>query len=708
MAQPLDSEGAINIGELLQMLLRRKWFIFFWMFSAACLAVAYVQFIAVPKYTAKASLVMLNRSENIAGLDSVLSDFGGKDIEISTEHEILGNRQLMAAVVEELDLISDPEFNPTLRPEPVISVNQIKNAVKEALAALTGTEETGEGMPDTGMRSILINSLVAAVDIQNVAGTYVFEVYATTEIPAKSTLIANTLVDHYIKAQVARKLSATEVATEWLTGRADGLRVQLEAAENKLANFISSTELISPEALGAQNIQLKEFRARLEKLREDKLRLEQIPLAYQTAPQDDVEAIAAIFQDVGLSRIAPRAATGDTAMRAAFDTRVTELLRRNEIELTRVRSQIDALTQSAADLNDEVTALSRDLLTQQQLEREAEAAGLIYEHFLARLQETAVQQGLQQADSETLAPAEIPLLPSAPRKTLTVAAAMILGFMIGCALVILRETQSRTLRVARDAEDAIGIPVIGQIPKAPQTQRKKLLQYVTSNPSSGLMEAVRNLRTSIQLSFMDRPPKLVMMTSALPDEGKSSTTLLMAHAFAQSGQRVLVIECDVRRRALREFFARRQRSIENGLFAVAAGKAELEEAVVPDETFGFDTLLSENVTVAASDFFLSDSFAKVIETARDKYDMIFLDVPPVLMVTDARVIGKHVDAILFAFKWDATHRDAVLSGVDLLRRFNLNITGLVMNQVDTKKLRAYGEIGGYGDYYGSSHKYYRG
>ena len=693
-----ETGETIDLANIARSLLRRKWFIFRWIVLAVAIAAVYVLYVAVPKYTAFSSIVMVDSEQNISGLDSVISQFGGDDTEILTEREILQSRRLFGRVVDKLELTSDPEFNPSLRPDSMLSLGSIK-------AMLMGRPD----LSDSAVRSIVIDHLVEAVVVRNVSGTFVFEIIVTTEDPAKSTLIANTMADLYISRQVEGKLATTELATEWLTGRASALRVQLEAAENRLTSFSSSTELVSPEDLELRNVQLKDFRSRLEELHGEERRLAETSMRYQqAASEDDLAAIAAIVDDAALNRILDRSGEDETAARAAVESRIADLRRQVEGDLTRVRLQIDGISRSITDLEEQVAILSNDLLTLQQLQREAEAARLIYEHFLVRLQETAVQEGLQQPDSEVLSYAETPLEPSAPRKTLIAAAALLLGLFISSSIVILRESQNRGLRTATDAEDVTGINVLGQLPRAPVNRRGALMKYVIGNPTSGLIESVRNLRTSIQLSFLDRPPQVLMMTSSLPNEGKSSSTMMLAHAFAQSGQRILVMECDVRRRALREFYSRRERNSGVGLFAVSAGELPLEEAVVSNPEFGFDTLLCEQVTVSASEYFLSRSFANTIAMARQRYDMVLLDAPPVLAVTDARIIGKHCDSILFAVQWDSTHRDAVVSGVDLLQRFNLNITGLVMTQIDTKKQRAYGASAGYGSYYTSTERYYGG
>jgi capsular exopolysaccharide synthesis family protein len=231
----------------------------------------------------------------------------------------------------------------------------------------------------------------------------------------------------------------------------------------------------------------------------------------------------------------------------------------------------------------------------------------------------------------------------------------------------------------------------------PAQSRADVLDHLISNPTSAAAEAVRNLRTSLMLSNVDRPPQVILSTSAMPGEGKTTLALALAQNYARLGRKVLLIEGDMRRRVFREYFALARN---NGLRAVLGAEKSFEAVVQHAPALGADVLTGGHSAANAADLFTSERFATLIAGLRQRYEIIVIDMPPVLLVPDARIVARHADAVLFAVKWDHTSRAQV---TEAIRQFDLagtTITGLVLSQIDPGGMKKYGYAGKYGAYGG--------
>lgn len=700
-ASSRTDEELIDLSALLSALWRGKIFIVLAVVVAMLFGGTYAYFVATPMFESTAVVMLNNRKETVVDRGSVIGGLGSDRTVVTTEVQVLQSRLLLGKVVDELNLMQDPEFNASLRPPSPI--RSFKNKVKGLLRSATGKPATAAPM-DTATQELherenTINALLASLTIRNLPQSLVFEVTAETTEPEKSTAIADTLVDLYILNQLEVKFDATEQATTWLTERVTDLQIALEEAESRVKDFRASTSLISSEALQGLEVQVKDMRDRIASTRagQDAARSRLDDIRSAGTPEAQVEASG----DLQLQRLLPR--IDEPGIATAFDTRLRQIEARIEADIARNESQLASLQESLATLEAQSAQQSNDLIALQQLTREAEASRLLYEYFLGRLKETSAQQGVQQADSRVLSPAVIPTWAASPRKPLILALSLVLGTVIGIAFVLIREARNRSFRNAEQLESTSGYAVIGQVPLVQSSRRKDSITYLKEKPSSAAAEAIRNLRTSVMLSNVDTPPKVIMVSSAVSGEGKTTIALSLALNFATMGKKVLVIEGDIRRRVFGQYL---NTSHKEGVVSVLSGTKSFDDVVVHDDLLECDVLLGDKGQANAADIFSSERFANMLNDLRNRYDIIIVDTPPVLIVPDARVIAQHVDATVFVVKWDRTQKELVVNALREFESVGTPVSGLVLNQINPRGMKRYGYGYGYGAYSSYDSKYY--
>ena len=595
-------------------LARTLWHGKIWIAAAAVLfAIAgwvWATRIAVPLYTTSATVVLEPSPATVVDLESVVSGLGTDQLSINTEAEVLTSRRLMIRVTEQLGLTADPEFNPWLGAE---------------------TLPAAEVQRDSTLRAV-----AGAFTVTNRKSSYVFEIAAVTTDPAKSALLANTLAESYVEDRLQVKFDATEAATGWLTERVAELKRELEASETALQAFTAGTELVSPEALAALSRQLKDNRARREDLARsaeaDAATLSALRAAMATArATGDTSALAAVADDAALTRAVASGAELQVVL-----ARAEAAAQRLDAAVAGAAARNVSLAAAAEAMATSYDNQSADLVRLEQMKRETEASRALYEYFLTRLKETAVQQGIQQADARVLSEAAPPLGPSSPRKARALLLMLFLGGLVGALVIVLREMLDTGFRTADALEAESGLAVFGQIPLIPAQSRADVLDHLVSNPTSAAAEAVRNLRTSLMLSNVDRPPQVILSTSAMPGEGKTTLAIALAQNYARLGRRVLLIEGDMRRRVFREYFALARN---NGLRAVLGAEKSFEAVVQHIPALGADVLTGGHSAANAADLFTSDRFTTLIAGLRQRYDVVVIDMPPVLLVPDARIVA---------------------------------------------------------------------
>jgi polysaccharide biosynthesis transport protein len=685
-------DDEIDILEIVRTLWRGKFLIVLCALIVMLLGAYYAFQIAVPTYRSTAKMALQIRQETVVDLDSVLSGVSSDQSSMNTEMEVIRSRELLSRLVDQLDLMSDPEFNPDLRPVSDLSPERILDFVRRYVPL---PQRPAELVDADEPRNTAIANVRDATSTIIGRDSYVFSITATTWDPVKSMQMANTLAHIYRDDQIAVKVEATENAARWLSGRVSELQTELEGKQQEITELRTSSALVSAEALEALNAQSVDLQTQLQGARSE--------LARQSEQRDAMRAVTgapnaakvAAANDIQLESIDAAIQRGDATAQVRFDRRFEQLLAQVATDSERVAALVSELQIQADQLGRQFEQQSVELLKLQQLERETEATRVLYETFLTRLKETTVQEGVHQADSRILSEATRGEV-VAPRKGRIIAVSLILGLMIGSAIVLLREFLQNTYRTAEDLERTTGQTVLGQIPKFPVRGRPETIAYLMSKPTSAAAESVRNLRTSLLLSNVDNPPRIIMCTSSIPGEGKTTQSIALSLNLASLKKKVILIEGDIRRRTFTAYFP--GAADNGGLLSVISGKTPLEQAVYHHPEMKVDILMGERSSINAADVFSSEAFQHLIEKLRDTYDYVIIDTPPVLVVPDARVIGQHVDAITYSVNWDRTTKSQVSEGLKQFQSVNLRVTGLVLSQIDPRGMKRYGYGGKYGAY----------
>ncbi|MEL6570937.1 MAG: GNVR domain-containing protein [Pseudomonadota bacterium] len=709
-----QDDDTIDIFGLLNTLWLGKWLIALCIVIAGLIGIYQAFVVSVPVYRATSVVILDTDQTSPVDLTSVVGGISGDSTEVKSEIEVLRARSLMGRVVDRMDLVNDPEFNGALR-DPSFSgqvKSQLRSVILSGIGLVTGAEtevaapltgeaaETAETLREKRTRDRVVSSLLGRVQVQNVTGSLVFRITVTSESPTKAALLADTIVELYIINQIDVKFDAMEQATSFLSNRVAELKVDLEESEAAIADFNADTDLVSLEIIRDAELELNELRQRTSDAR---VVLEDFGAdleAFQGANSVDEKLSVAV--DPQLAQLA-LSIDGSDFGQQAFDNRFAVLKMRVQQNYESAAAQLRALTNSARALESRIAQQSRDLIELQQLTREAEATRLLYEYFLTRLKEISAQQGIQQADSRVLSNAVIPTTPSAPRKSRILALSLILGAMVGAGLVLLNNLRKQGFKTADELEAHTGISVLGQIPLIEATGRPMVLEYLRSKPTSAAAEAVRDLRTSVMLSNIDNPPKVIVSTSSLPGEGKTTQSLALAQNLSAMGQAVLLIEGDIRRRTLNEYFTDVPLK---GIVSVLLDEVPFASAKLRDSDWDIDVLFGEESSFNAADIFSSAKFKDFIAQRRAEYDVIIIDTPPVLVVPDSRIIAQVADVTLLSVKWDSTTKSQLDEALRLIRNARQEVSGLVLSQVSAAGMRRYGYGSNYGAYGAYGNRYY--
>ncbi|MEE4188157.1 MAG: exopolysaccharide transport family protein, partial [Roseobacter sp.] len=577
-----EEEESIDLRGLFMTLWRGKWIIVICSLISALLG-----FLASsqsdPVYRASAKVMFGLQQTNVVNMQEVVAEQQYGIRELEDQIQVLRSTVLIEKVVDDLRLDEDPEFNPFLRvPEPTF--------FEKAGAYVSFPPEVTEIARNIGLltppppprhaaetrhreRLAVVQNVSQRLGLVPVGQSRVIEISFLSGNPNTAASVANSVAEQYIQDQLKSELQAFRSATSWLSTRVEELRVRVQKAEAAIEQARSEMSAETGQSLEITESQLAAVNGALSQTRVNVARTQALYDRLTEALEEgrDLGAISqfrssAIIQNYRsqesqlLDQRAEVAFTfsGDNPELRRIDQKLervreniayeaSQIVEAAELDLRAAKLEEQALREELRRLEDKAFEQAGDQLQLRQLEREADASRILYENFLNRLQETNAQQDLQEADARILTPAERPLSPQRQTERRTQLIATVLGAMVGVGIVFLLERLNNAFRSSDQLEEVTGETVLGTLPSiGRKLQRADIIRRMREKPGSSLVEAVRNLRTSILFSNIDDLPKIVMFTSSVPREGKSTTSMLVAMTSQQMGKSAIIVDCDLR------------------------------------------------------------------------------------------------------------------------------------------------------------------
>ncbi len=725
----------IDLRNFLLMLWRRKLMILMVMIVLLGIVFYFINKVQ-PQYTAKSLIMIENRLDPGPELRALITNMRVDTTLILSEAEVLKSRSLARKIIERLDLMNDPEFNPRLRFKEQHPVEKLMQKTAEDqdsnFKSLSIYDTTNNSQAPKIMAEdmgVVVNRFLKGLYARPIPGSFVLQIEYTSEDPEKSALIANAIVDTYIAQRLDIKFKATKKLSDWLDDRLENLRNQVRQSEAAVEEYREANNLISGARSEITAQQLSELNSQLvlakTKKAEAEANLKQIknwikdPSKVETTAQ---ALTSGIIQNLKVSETSLLRQISEMSERygeqhpSMIKTRaeleeIREKLREEmriiagglEATVHVAEARFFALSESINEIEAVRQIENKANIQLRELEREAASNRMIFDTFLETYKKSDEQEKLQEAEARVISYATVPRHASYPNKPLFLSLTAAASFFIGIALALLIEKLDNAFRTSSQLEDQIGFPCFGVIPEAQKVKKMPIGDYVMTKPASNIAEAVRTLRMVLNLrskNVEDRP-KVITITSSLPGEGKTTLSSWMARVTAKSGERVIVIDCDLRRPNLHNAFGEKP---EVTLVEYLVGKATLKQAVHKDPQSGAHVLFARSVPNNALDLIGTAKMSKLIESLKLEYDLVILDSPACLAVSDARILAAQSDQTLFAVSWNDTPKEVVSAGVKQFVDFGYDSLAFVLTNVDIRKHSKYG----YGDavYYYSRYKQY--
>ena len=409
-----------------------------------------------------------------------------------------------------------------------------------------------------------------------------------------------------------------------------------------------------------------------------------------------------------------------------LNTQLKEVEAQLQTEMTKVISRVRSgylaslqhetmLRQALTNQKQEANKLNESAIEYSLLKRDVESYRTLYEGLMEKLKEAGVTAGLRSNNIRSVDKARVPTYPSEPNVPRNLTFALALGLTTGIGLAFLLEGIDNTVRTPEQAQAISGLPSLGMIPLGSKggmeaaarrltvaTSREAVELVTQSRPQSQMAESYRALRTSLLLTSLGGPPKTILVTSALPQEGKTTTSINTAIVLAQKGTRVLLIDADLRRPSIHKTLGMGPKT---GLSNVLTGNATLQQAVVRSSILpSLFVLTAGTPPPNPAELLASSNMKDILAELREQYDHIVVDTPPTLSVTDAVVMSTRADAVVLVIRSGQTTKQALRRSRDILMQVNARVAGVLLNAVDLTSPDYYY----YYEYQGKyGHRYYQ-
>jgi polysaccharide biosynthesis transport protein len=705
-------DDQISIVQFWRVLQKRRWLVAVSL-GLVLVLVTVVSLLLPKRYDASARILLDLEGTDDLGLEQVVMPIGlDLNTKLETQIRIVQSDTIANSVMRQVGLQHNRDF-----------------AGKYAVPAGQDFDSL-----DLETHAKLSKSFHKALNVQLIPKTQIVEVRFRSKDPRLAAQVTNAIASTYIEHNFQTKYKATLQTSDWLTKQLDDLKKHTESAQENLTSYQKKTGILGTDE--THNIildKLEELNKEVSAAEGDRILKE---AKYRIAMTENPELIANIAPESVLGALYKERAeirSEYAQLAAKYGTsypRVVQLQSElNELdssiadEIKKVGETVHADYQASLKAEQmlqntfdrqkgEAFKLNEDAIQYAILRRDVESSRDLYEGLLKKLKEAGILAGLKSSNINIVDQASVPVEPVEPNIPLNMALGLMGGLLGGVALAFIVENVDNSIRTPQDVETYCSLPSLGVIPSViadgknghkllGRTASRQFIQPVTmEHRNSGSAEAFRALRTSLLLSSPGAPPQVIMVTSAMMQEGKSFTALNLAVVLAQTGQQTLLVDADMRRPTIHKYLG-----ITNikGLSACLAGTETPDQVVIAvEELPGLHVIPAGHMPPYPSEMLASDAMPQLLQRWRGEYRYIVIDTPPVLAVTDAVVCARAADVVVLIARSEKTGRQSLVRTRDILRKVRANIAGVVVNDIsfDSVEYRQY-----YG-HYGSEYSYY--
>lgn len=636
---------------------------------------------------------------------------------MNTQSRLLASESLAMRVIEALDLAGNPEFNDDLGNGASGFLGSIGGALRGLLAE--GPVSPDDPGREAATEQRLLKKFSDNLEVKAERDATILNLAFSSPDPALARDVVNTLIRSFITWQMDKKVGAAGLANEQLQRQIELARVRLEKSEKELNTFAQKAGIVSLDSrMNLVYRQLEEINSALAAAQAQRLTREAL---YAQASESGVSSMPMVIDNELIQRLRQqhvelvsryedmlvvfkpgypearrlKAKLDDVAGRvSAEEERILQGIRndyqaaaKNEEAL---RKQSELAKSRALELNDRATQY-------QILAREVETNKDIHQSLLQRVKEIDATVGADISNVQIVDHARIPVEPDFPRVRLTLILAIVLGLLLGVVAALLLEFLDNTVKSMDEISDRFGISILGVLPEVEEAQRKKLDHLVALEPRSGFSEAIRTTRVSIQLSSAaEGGTRSLLVTSTCEGEGKSTIAVNMAQAFAAAGDRVLIIDSDLRRPRLHRVFPTVGPRAA-GLSELLTGSKGIDEVVRSTEHPNLFFLPAGLIPPNPAELLASRRMRACLEQFATAYDRIIVDGPPSVGFADVLVLGSLVSGVILVTTLGRTHRHALRLFKRSMSGINARLLGTVVNRLDAQSR--------YGGYYSNYYRY---
>ena len=736
-----DGDSFIDLDKLWAAVVRRLGIIIACVIASMVLAGIYL-FAAPPTYTAMTQILIDDDLSRFAEEQTDVQSAQQIDNRMSSAVEILKSKALALRVVDDAqladnELITDPPRSP---------VDFIKSTVKSVVFALTPAKPpVPEEQARNGRREKAAAVLQQSLNVNRVGRSSVIALAAASPDPLLSAKIAKTYADAYIEEQLNANFDASERASVWLQERLNDLNARSQEASLAVERFKREHGLVSPRGELLSTQQLADLNSQLIVAQADaataSARYQQYKAIIDQGPEAAVnnavvstrETDNSILQDLRKRYLAAHQREQAIVEQFGAEHRQAVALKvekedlsqqiyreleqltgsfRNEFEVASSREK--SLRESIEKVAGTNSKANVSMVQLAELEQKAAALKTLYQSYLARFEQASQQQSFPIAKARVISEAGVPTAPSSPRKTLTMALSIVLGLMAGGGVAGFLEMRERYFRTGEDVQAKLGMRFLGYLPlitakkltaqaptgeegeQPPEGQSidfREMMRYAVDAPRSSFAETLRNTRLACDVVLQGKKPRVIGVVSCLPGEGKSTVAANFAGLLAASGVRTLVVDADLRNPGLTRMLSAEPKV---GLVEVALGQAEWTQAVRVDRRSKLAILpvASGSTKLSHTSELLSSSgMAQLLDSARETFDVIVVDLAPLVPVIDAKAIEPQVDGFIFVTQWGVTPATTVQNVLAAEPQIASKVIGVVLNKTDMERLHRYADPG---------------